>query len=163
MHALLIIGAGGHGRVVAEVASDCGYDKIDYLDDNNPIAIGKIDELDKYVNQYKEAFVGIGNNTLREELIQRLRHAGYQIPTLIHSTAYVSKTAKIQEGVIIEPKAIVNTHSVIHDGSIISVGAIIDHDVNIGMCCHINAGAIVMAGSCIDSYQKLDAGEVRRK
>lgn len=57
MHALLIIGAGGHGQVVAEVASACGYDKIDFLDDQNKCAIGKIKEFDKYLDQYKEAFV----------------------------------------------------------------------------------------------------------
>lgn len=162
MHALLIIGAGGHGQVVAEVASACGYDKIDFLDDQNKCAIGKIEEFDKYLDQYKEAFVGIGNNTLRAQLLRQLRDTGYEIPTLIHPTAYVSKSAKIQEGVIVEPKAIVNTHSSIDAGSIISVGAIIDHDVCIGTCCHINAGAIVMAGSCIESYQKLDAGEVAK-
>ena len=48
MKSILIIGAGGHGQVVAEIAEDCGYLKIAYLDDNSDLAIGKINEMDKF-------------------------------------------------------------------------------------------------------------------
>lgn len=58
---LLLIGAGGHGKVVAEIAEDCGYEKIDFLDSNSPESIGKISDLEKFTNQYEYAFVGIGN------------------------------------------------------------------------------------------------------
>lgn len=54
-----------------------------------------------------------------------------------------------------------NSYSEIGEGSIISVGAIVDHDVVIGRCCHVNAGAIVKAGGRLEEYVKLEAGEVR--
>lgn len=160
MKRLLIIGAGGHGKVVAEVAQDIGYKNIAFLDDNSPEAIGKITDIEKFCDQYNEAFVAIGNNKLRGELLQRVKDCGYTIPVLVHPSAYVSKTATLGIGTVVEPKAIVNANSHVGDGSIISVGSIVDHDVEVGFCCHINAGAIVKAGGKIDSFRKLEAGEV---
>lgn len=57
---LLVIGDGGHGKVVAEVAEDIGYEKIAFLDDNSPNAVGKISEMGKFREEYSEAFVGYG-------------------------------------------------------------------------------------------------------
>lgn len=74
MKRLLIVGAGGHGKVVAEVAESIGYEEIAFLDDNSPDAIGKISEIGRFKEQYSDAFVGIGNNKLRGELIQKLLH-----------------------------------------------------------------------------------------
>ena len=157
---LLIVGAGGHGKVVAEVASDCGFDKIAFLDDSGLEAIGKLDELEKFSEQYEYGFVSIGNNKFRSELIERLAKAGYQIPILIHPTAYVSKSAKIAKGTVIEPKAIVNANAVISTGCIISVGAIVDHDATVGKYSHVNAGAIVKSGVEVLDFIKLEPGQV---
>ena len=160
MQSLLIIGAGGHGQVVKEIAEDIGYQHIDFLDDNSEMAVGKISDIAKYAKQYQNAFVGIGNNCFRCELLQKLRELDYKIPTLIHPSAYVSRSAIIESGTVIEPKAIVNANSHIGQGCIVSVGAIIDHDVQTGCCCHINAGAIVKAGGKVDAFRKLEAGEI---
>lgn len=160
MKNLLIIGAGGHGNVIKEIAEDIGYERIGFIDDINPNALGKIKDVEKFKN-YQEAFVSIGNNTIRNKLLSLLKEVGYHIPILIHPTAYVSKSAVIEEGTVIEPKAIVNTHTKVGKGSIVSVGAIIDHDVSLGKCVHINAGAIVKAGGKVEDFEKLDAGKVR--
>lgn len=111
---LLILGAGGHGKVVKEVAESivdssgkCVYEQIEFLDDKNKEAIGKIEDIEKFVGEFDHAFVGIGNNKLRGKLINRLERAGYKIPVLIHPTAYVSRSAEIRKGTVIEPKAIV--------------------------------------------------------
>ena len=108
---LLIIGAGGHGKVVKEVAEAVGYDKIAFLDDNSEEAVGKIADSKQFVQEYQAAFVGIGNNKFRNELLQRLEQEGYEIPVLLHPTAYISKTAVIGKGTVVEPKAIVNANS----------------------------------------------------
>jgi len=160
MKSLLIIGAGGHGQVVAETAEACGYSKIEFIDDNSEIAIGRIIDLEKLKDQYKEAFVGIGNNIVRDKLIDRLVELGYRVPVLIHPSAYVSKSAEIMSGTIIEPKAIVNANSQVGRGCIISVGSIVDHNVQVGKACHINSGAIIMAGGVVDDFMKLEAREV---
>lgn len=157
---LLILGAGGHGQVVYEIAVDCGYQQIEYLDDNSNLAIGKISDMARFKETYEELIVGIGNNHARKELIQRAKEVGFKVATLVHPTAYVSRSAVIEEGVVIEPKAIVNANTSIGSGTIISVGSIIDHDVMVSDCCHINSGAIVSAGAQISEYQKIEAGEV---
>lgn len=154
MRKLLIIGAGGHGKVVAEVAQDCGYEEIAFLDDNSTDAIGKTDEIENFARQYEDAFVGIGNNELRQNMLNRLKEAGYHIPVLVHPTAYVSKTTEIAEGMIVEPEAIVNTETVIGTGCIISVGSVVDHNVVLEECVHVNAGALVENG------RKIEAGEI---
>lgn len=159
---LLIIGAGGHGKVVAEVATDCGYSRIDFLDDFSPEAVGKIGDLKDFLTDYKNAFVGIGDNRLRCEIIEKIEDAGYDVPVLIHPTAYVSRTAHIEKGTLVEPKAIVNSNTEIAFGCIISVGSIVDHNVVMGKCCHINSGAIVKAGAIVNAFTKLEAGDVKQ-
>lgn len=75
---LLILGAGGHGRVVKETALSIGrneFQNIAFLDDNNPDAIGKLNEYHSFVKEYQYAFVAIGDPTLREEWFQKLTEA----------------------------------------------------------------------------------------
>ncbi len=161
MKKLLILGAGGHGRVVKEVAEAmCRYEKIDFLDDDSKDAIGKIDDLEKFKDEYDSSFVGIGNNQFRMECIEKIKKIGYEIPVLIHPTAYISKSANIGVGTVVEPKALVNSNTKVDEGCIISVGSIIDHDVIIGKGVHANAGSIVKAGAHIDPLSKLEAGQV---
>lgn len=157
---LIILGAGGHGKVVKEIAEALGYTKIAFLDDNSTEAIGKIADSQAFVDEYREAFVGIGNNKFRGEILARLEQEGFSIPVLIHPTAYVSKSAVIGKGTLVEPMAIVNANSKIGAGCIISVGSIVDHDAVLEDCVHINAGAICKAGSFVSKETRVDAGQI---
>lgn len=164
---LLILGAGGHGKVVREIAlslldvnGKSLYEGVDFLDDNSVDAIGRIADLEKYQNKYSDVFGGIGNNKVRKQLLDQAKELGYSIPVLIHSTAYISPSAVIEDGTVVEPKAIVNANTVVHRGCIISVGAIVDHDATVNEFAHVNAGAIVKAGARVESGRKMEAGEV---
>ena len=159
MGKLLVIGAGGHGHVVAESAQALGFE-VSFLDDNNPEAIGKIEELGHLLGEYDSFFVAIGNNSLRKKITENAEQLGGKIATLIHPSAYVSPTASIAPGTIVAPKAVVNARSMIGEGCILSVGAIVDHDVIVEPFAHINAGSICTAGSRIEAGRKLEAGEV---
>lgn len=72
----------------------------------------------------------------------------------------MSKSAKIEKGTVVEPKALVNVNTHVGVGCIVSVGAIIDHDVEIVDFAHANAGSVVKAGGKVESFRKLEAGEV---
>lgn len=158
---LLIIGAGGHGHVVKEIAQALGiYKKIDFIDDGSDIAIGTCKELKRFKESYTDAFVAFGDNALRHTWFLKAKELGYHIPALVHPRAYVSPSAIIEEGVVILPNAVINTRAKLKAGTIIGIGTLIDHDVTIGEYCHINSGAIVMAGSHIKNLTKADAGEV---
>ena len=160
---LLIIGAGGHGQVVKEIAEACGYDPktIGFLDDNAPNAVGKLNETPYLAPNYDGVIIGIGNNTIRHEITEKLeRFENINVVTLIHPTAYVSNSAIIGKGTVVEPHSIVNARSRIGQGCIISVGSIVDHDSSVGYFSHINAGAICMAGSNIEPLTKINAGDI---
>lgn len=158
---LLILGAGGHGRVVKETAEATGFfDKIDFLDDDSEAAIGECKDFQSYVEEYANAFVAVGNNQLRYEWLIKLTEAGFNIPTLIHHTAYVSSSATVGEGAVVGAKAAISANVVIGRGCIIGLGALVDHDSQVNECAHINTGAVVKAGSVVERLTKIDAGVV---
>src|SRR4051812_20730076 len=103
---LLILGAGGHGRVVKETAEAIGiFEQIDFLDDQLDLSIGKCEDFQEYINDYSYGFVAIGNNEQRIRWIERLIEAGFNLPILVHPTAYVSPSAKLDTGCIVCSKA----------------------------------------------------------
>lgn len=157
---ILIIGAGDHGRVVAEVAKACGYEKVDFIDDNNPAAIGKTEDLKCLKREYSDGFVAIGSPQIREKMQRKLLEYGYEIPVLIHPSAYVSPSAGIGIGTVVEPMAVINTNTTIEEGCIIGIGSRVDHEAHIGKFSHVNTGAIVMAYGIVPGYTKVDAGQV---
>lgn len=146
MKKLLIIGAGGHGQVLAEVAMACGYDRVDFLDDRNPCAVGTTDRAEALAGRYDGVIVSIGNNDLRRTLIQRLQAVDAPIATLVHPRAFVAPSATLGEGSIVLPGAVVNTNARVGKGCILSIGALVDHDATIDDFSHVNAGAVVAAG-----------------
>ena len=161
MNKLLIIGSGEHGHVVRVVAEAIGiYDEIAFADDRDPSAVGTIDEAELLHSRFDSAFVAIGNNTVREKITGHLMKIGYDIPILIHPTAYVSPSAQIEAGTVIEPLAAVNTRAKIGVGCIVSMGALIDHNAVIEPFVHVNTGAVVKGGGRVKTSRKLEAGEI---
>lgn len=158
---LIILGAGGHGHVVKEVAEAMGiFDKIDFLDDNSIEAIGLCSDNEKFVEEYTYAIPAFGNNKLRMEWIERLEKNSFKIPTLIHPTSYISPSATVHSGSVIEAKAVINTNTKVEKGCIISVGSIIDHDAVINLGCHVDCGAVVKSYSVIAPLSKIHSDEV---
>ena len=154
MKRLLIIGAGGHGKVVAEAAEACGY-SVAFLDDNPGIGVvGTFEEAGVISLQYDGTIISIGDNEKRKVLMEQLSNP----ISLIHPLAYVSPSAEIGVGSIILPGAVIHTNAKIGCGCIISIGALIDHDAEIGDYCHINTGAVVSAGAKVLRGTKVTAG-----
>ncbi len=160
MSSLLILGAGGHGRVAAEIAESLGY-TVSFLDDKpGEGVIGSISELEKFSSEFEEFFIGIGNNAVRHKLQDRLTELSFTLATLISPRAYVSPSIKVGFGTVIEPGAIVNANVTIGCGCIVSVGSIIDHDSVLEDFSHVNTGAICMSGAHVVMGQKVEAGEI---
>ena len=158
---LLILGAGGHGKVVEEIAQSTGlFNKIGVLDDMVELAVGKLCDAERLHNEYEAAFVSIGNNALRKELLEKLRQIGFIIPVIVHPTAFVSPSAFVGEGTLVGPMVCVNSSASVGKGCILSIGAKVDHNAVVGDYAHINAGAICMARSRVNACEKIEAGEV---
>lgn len=158
---LLIIGADGHGKVVKETALAMRYfDRVDFLDDNSELAIGKCQDFKKHLNDYSYGFVAFGNNVQRMKWTLQLIEVGFQLPILIHPTAYISPLARIELGTIVCAMAVVSNNAIIKKGCIISIGALVDYDSCIGEGSHINSGAIVKAVGKVERLKKVDAGMI---
>lgn len=161
---LLILGAGGHGRVVKEVAEAMDvFDKIDFLDDHSETAIGSLTDSERLVDQYHYAFVALGNSDLRMKWLEKLEANGYTIPILVHPAAHISPSARVASGTVVEAQAMVNTNVVIEKGCIIDLAAIVDHDTHISFGCHIDCGAIIKAHCIVCAKTKVDSGVVFTK
>lgn len=158
---LLIIGAGNYGQIAYEIAEAMGkFDKIDFLDDKNELAVGKISDIEKFAGEYSFGIVAIGNADTRYSLTKKLEENCYKIPVLVHPKVFVGKYATIRKGCIIEPMAVVNSGTEVSEGTIISAGAIINHSVLVGAFSHINIGAIVKAHSAMPMFTKVDEGAI---
>lgn len=127
---LIILGAGGYGRTVADIARQSGrYSEIHFLDDNSTdtLVIGKCADYMNFISPSIEIYPAFGNNDGRLQWIEKIETAGGIVPTIIHNTAYVSPEATIEHGTIVLPKAVVNTGVTVKQGCIINLGAIVDH------------------------------------
>lgn len=158
---LLIVGAGDYGQIAYEIAEAMDrFEKIDFIDDNSELAIGKIGDIEKLAGQYSFGIVAIGNPEIRNILTKRLEENCYHIPVLIHPRAFVGKYASLKRGCIVEPMAVVNSGATVGECTFISAGAIVNHSVLIDAYCHINIGAIVKAHTVMPMFTKVDEGVI---
>ncbi len=145
MKHLIIIGASGHGKVVADIAKLCGYDDISFLDDNDSVTecngykvIGKTSDYPKYDCDF---FVAIGNGKIRKNIQQQLENANKSIATLVHPNAVIGENVKIGKGTVVMAGAVVNPSTAIGEGCIINTCSSVDHDNIIGDFVHISVGS----------------------
>lgn len=152
---LLIIGASGHGRVVADIAMKMDrWQEIAFLDDDENIQspmlieiIGKSNDAFSYINDY-DIFVAIGNNKTRERIQTQLEMAGANISTLIHPSAIIGEKVEVGIGTVVMAGVVINCCSSIGEGCIVNTGAVIEHDNVIEDYVHISPGAR-LAGTVI--------------
>lgn len=146
MDKLIVIGASGHGKVIADIAVRNGYSDIVFLDDNPNIrecagfpVIGKTADV---CCMDGDKIVAIGNPAVRERIQSTI-----QTVTLVHPDAAISRRVTLGEGTVVMAGAVVNSDAVIGKGCIINTGASVDHDCKLSDFVHISIGAHV-AGTC---------------
>lgn len=141
---LIVLGAGGHGGVVAEIAQLQGYRVVGFLDDG--VAAGTIvlgAPVLGPIPQWREYprclyAMGMGDNALRKRFGEGCAVA---FPTLIHPSAVVSPSAALGAGTVVMAGAVVNPGSKIGVQGIVNTHASIDHDCLLGDYCHVSPGA----------------------
>jgi sugar O-acyltransferase (sialic acid O-acetyltransferase NeuD family) len=154
---LIILGAGGHGKVAADCAEATGiYDSIVFLDALYPdeCLVGdwpileKPENVSMFNNGNTDFFVAIGNNFVREKVLNELLQDNLHVVSLIHPKSTVSRYALIAHGVMVCASATINPMAKIGVGSIINTAASIDHDCVIGEYAHISVG-VRLAGNVV--------------
>ena len=149
MNRLIIIGAGGHGRVIADIAMKLGYTDICFLDDNAegswmgcPVA-GKSCEILSFDDGSTDFVIGIGNNAVRKRIAEQNQ---VNWVTLVHPSAQIAIDVKLGAGTVVMAGAIVNPSARVGTHCIINTGAIVEHDNALGDYVHISPRA-ALAGT----------------
>ena len=146
---LLIVGAGGHGRVVADAAMESKkWDNILFVDRDFPKIkksgdwdiVGTDDDLKQLKKEHNSAVVAVGDNKIRLKLFSALKKINFPITSVVHPLAYVANCVSVGKGTVIFANSVVNYGSSIGDFSIINTSATIDHDNCIGDYVHISPG-----------------------
>ena len=180
---IAIIGAGGHGKVVGEIALLNNYESIHFFDDkineieNFPFnIIGNLTQLKDNLKDYDDLFVAIGDNKERSEKILWLRDEKVNIVSLIHPKSTISKFSYLGAGTCVMANAVVNPGTSIKEGAIINTSSSIDHDcviedfshispncslsgnVSVGKFTHVGTGTSVHPGIQIGNNVKIGVG-----
>jgi sugar O-acyltransferase (sialic acid O-acetyltransferase NeuD family) len=149
VNGLLIIGAGGHGKVVADTALLLGWENVAFLDDRaaalEPLlglpVVGTLSDLPAQGRVFSSAIVALGDATLRLELTDRCRRSGLEVVSILHPMAYVSRFASMGPGCVAFAQSAVNAGAKMGAACIVNTGATVDHDCLIGEGVHICPGA----------------------
>lgn len=168
---LIIIGASGHGKVVADLAEKCGYLVKGFLDDNPKIeehfgypVLGEVQIVEEWdaEKDWKTCkfVIAIGENTIRRKIAQRYRKL--QFATLVHPAAVLGKGVCLGAGTVVMAGAVINADAKVGDHCIINTGAIIEHDCMIRDYTHISPGAVVAGTVKIGGMCHIGAGAVVR-
>lgn len=152
---LLLVGAGGFGRVVSELAAmqyECAF-----VDDGIapgteicglPVLGGTAD-LPRLFPAYRQLVVTIGNNAIREHLYRAAAEIGYAFPTLRHPSAYVSPYAKLGEGCVLLQ------HTTVQNGASVGSGVLLNPGVEIHHDSFVDDFALIYTNSVVRTYAKV--------
>ena len=164
---VIVIGAGGHGRSVAEAILLLGRDElVGFVDDgadanatvwSYPI-LGGTDSLHTLRTHADAVVVAIGNNAVREKLHARVADAGFELLSVIHPMAFVSPTANLGIGCAVMAGAVVGTEALLGEGAIVNCGATVDHHCRVGAFGHLGVHACMAGGSVLGHRAWLQAG-----
>ena len=165
MKNLIIIGASGHGKVIADIAVQNGYEDIVFLDDDPYIkkcaGFPVVGTTSMIANLDGDIIVAMGNAKTRERIQESIQNQDrVKLVTLIHPNAVISRRVKIGDGSVVMAGAVINSDAVIGKGCIINTGASVDHDCEVEDFAHISVGAHVAGTCCIGKRTWIGAGAV---
>jgi sugar O-acyltransferase (sialic acid O-acetyltransferase NeuD family) len=164
---LLIVGAGGHGRSVAEVVTGSErWQFVGFADDTvHPATagtpwpvLGPTGELAAFRDKAEFAIVAIGNNAVRERLQQQLHALGFRLATVIHRSAIVAPSARLGMGCAVMAGAVIGTEATLGDGVIVNSGAVVDHHCRVQDYAHLGTNACMAGGSLLGRGSWMQAG-----
>jgi len=166
---MIIIGAGGHAKVVAEAWKSKNESITGFYDDDSsshgqtvlglPI-IGNSDEIKDLAPDNLLIGLGIGDNKIRCGYFDKFTSLGFSFPVIAHEDCSVSPTALISSGVVLFAQSVVNANARIAEAVIVNSGAIVEHDCDIGRGVHIAPGTALAGGVSIGEFSFIGMGSV---
>jgi sugar O-acyltransferase (sialic acid O-acetyltransferase NeuD family) len=159
----VIVGAGGHGRVVLDILVRAGgHDIVGFLDSNpaltgkrvdGKLVYGTIEDLSRLRQEHavEGALVAIGNNGVRRDFADRIERQGLTLINAVHPSANLANNVTIGRNVVVAAGALVCAHCHIGDSVILNTGCIVDHESMIGPGTHVCPGARLAGRVLVES------------
>jgi UDP-perosamine 4-acetyltransferase len=167
MRKLLILGAGGHGRAVSDLAGEVGWTVAGHTDAtgaSRPGILGSDADIEKLARTgaIDAAVVGIGNSALprRAELFRLLHDSGIAIPALVHPRAVLSRSCRVGDGSVVFAGCVLGAGVDMGVNGVCYAGVIVEHDSRIGDHCYLSPGAVVCGQVTLERGAFLGAGAV---
>ncbi|MFN8994584.1 MAG: NeuD/PglB/VioB family sugar acetyltransferase [Pseudomonadota bacterium] len=168
---ILLLGAGGHGKVMADLLlSNGGYEVAGFVDAapragqvlGLPV-LGDESLLGALFDQGAAlAHPAIGHNEQRQAAAERLKAAGFGLPSLIHPSALIGRAVRLGDGAAILARAVIGPEAAIGALALINTGAIVEHDCVVAEAAHIGPGAVLTGGVRVGAGALIGAGAVVR-
>ncbi len=157
---IIIIGAGGHARVIADMVKKSGDNVKGFLDDDlsKDGVIGKIDDCVKFSDCF--FVIAIGNNQIRKSIAEKFPDLKYR--TIIHPRAVISENVEIGAGSVVMANAVINANTKIGTHCIINTASVVEHDNIISDFAHISPGATLCGGTTVGELTQIGAGAVTK-
>lgn len=156
---IVILGAGGHARVVAECIDRSKYEIVGFLDKDDEHIGEYLDGIEIIGNDRNPKYwlekgitgcvngIGhVGNSTVRNKVYNKFKDVGFHMITMIHKRSIVSPNATLEDGVVVMPGVVINTGAYIKENVIINSNAVVEHDAFIGEGSHIAPGCTISGG-----------------
>lgn len=170
---ILVYGAGGHGKCVADVLLARNSSEFKGFVDDSPSAIGgrvlgrPVFTREWFQQQCAEAgkiaiVLGIGNNWVRNAIAESCVAAGVEILTVVHPSATISNSAQIGSGSAILAGAMIGPDALVGRGAIINSGAAVEHDVKLGDYSHVSTNVAMGGAASLGDFSMLGVGSVVR-
>ncbi|MCI2774241.1 acetyltransferase [Staphylococcus petrasii] len=165
MKKVILVGNGGHSKVIADIiklSEDyelCGYldQKYEKKEVSNNLIFDNIDNFKNYTNNYY-FFIAIGDNKIRKKIYETLNLPDEKYVTLIHPSVVIGSNVHIGKGTVVMGNAVINASTNIGNQCIINTLASVGHDINIKDFVHISPNSTLTGGSVIDERTQIGAG-----
>lgn len=144
---VVVLGAGGHAKVVVSTLRAAGYRVTGLFDDDSAkwgTKVAGVGVLGPLMDAVGQGVIGIGQNCMRRRIAESSRHMVWV--TVVHPSAYVDPTARLGAGTVIFAGAVVQPDIVIGNHAIVNTGATVDHDCDIGDFVHVAPGCHLAGG-----------------
>lgn len=172
MKNIVIIGSGGHAKVVADILLkrkevlkeelniigflDDNFQNLEYREIFNISILGNLELIEEFKNKDYEYIIAIGNNLVRKEIAEKYSNLIYY--TAIHPTAVIGNMVTIEEGTVVMANAVINSYSKIGKHCILNTSCVIEHDNNIKNYVHISPNTTLCGGVVIKEKSWIGAG-----